>query len=155
MRTVLACIDLSEISEAVLACARMLAPPAGHLVILHVAAPDPEFIGYEVGPQSVRDGVASELRAEHRRVQALAATLAGSELTVTPLTVQGVAVDRILEHAERLHASLIVVGNRRRSAVAEWLTGSAVHSLLRAATVPLVVVPAVAIGETGSPTSSA
>lgn len=142
MRTVLACIDLSETTGAVLACARELAEPGGQLVLLHVAAPEPEFVGYDVGPQSVRDGVALELRAEHRRVQALAEGLATSGLTLTPLTVQGPVVERILEHAARLQARWIVVGSKGRSVVRELMGGSTVHALLHAATSPVVVVPA-------------
>jgi nucleotide-binding universal stress UspA family protein len=141
MQTVLACIDLSANSAAVVACARKLTHPSGELVLLHVAAPDPDFVGYDVGPPTVRDQVAKELRAEHRSVQALAATLSLGPLRVTPLTVQGVVVQRVLEHAERLGAELIVVGSRGRSALAELISGSTVHGLLRAATVPVVVVP--------------
>jgi nucleotide-binding universal stress UspA family protein len=142
MQTILACIDLSADSEAVLACARSLAQPGGRLVLLHVAAPDPDFVGYDIGPQSVRDQVAKELRTEHRSVQALADTLEDSGLSVTALTVQGVVVERILEHATRLPADLIVLASKGRSAVAELFAGSTVHGVLRAASVPVVVVPA-------------
>ncbi len=34
--------------------------------LLHVAAPEPEFIGFGVGPQYIRDSRATELRKEHR-----------------------------------------------------------------------------------------
>jgi nucleotide-binding universal stress UspA family protein len=142
MRTVLACVDLSATSDAVLTCARWLAQPTGHIVLLHVAAPDPDFVGYGIGPQTVRNEVAHELRAEHRHVQALAATVEDNGLSVTPLTVQGVVVERILEHAVRLNADLIVVASKGRSALAELIAGSTVHGLLRAATLPVVVVPA-------------
>jgi nucleotide-binding universal stress UspA family protein len=141
MRTVLACVDLSVSSEVVLGCACELARPAGQLVLLHVAAPDPEFVGYDIGPQSVRDEVASGLRTEHRQLQALAASIADRGLAVMPLMVQGVVVERILEHAARLQADFIVVAAKGRSVVAELIAGSTVHALLRAATVPVVVVP--------------
>lgn len=49
MRRVLACIDLSLSSHAVIAGARDLATPDGKLFILHVAAPDPDFVGFEAG----------------------------------------------------------------------------------------------------------
>jgi nucleotide-binding universal stress UspA family protein len=145
MQTVLACIDLSASSEAVLTCAYKLTSPGGELVVLHVAAPDPDFVGYDIGPPSVRDQVAKELRAEHSSVQALAAQLAGRPVSVTPLTVQGEIVPRILEHAGRLEANLIVIASKGRSAVAELFAGGIVHGLLRAATVPVVVVPAAMI----------
>jgi nucleotide-binding universal stress UspA family protein len=142
MQTVLACIDLSAGSEAVLACAYKLTQPGGELIVLHVAAPDPDFVGYDIGPPTVRDQVAKELRAEHANVQALAARLAGGAVTVTPLTVQGEIVVRILEHAARLEADAIVIASKGRSAMAELFAGGVVHGVLRAATVPVVVVPA-------------
>jgi hypothetical protein len=78
MRRVLACVDLTESSDRVLACARALTEPEGELVILHVAAPEPDFVGYCVGPQSVREAGALELRNEHRQVQQLAAACAAT-----------------------------------------------------------------------------
>jgi nucleotide-binding universal stress UspA family protein len=141
VRKVLACVDLSGGSQAVLACARSLALPDGELVLLHVAAPEPDFVGYDVGPQSTRDAIAHRLRDEHRRVQELSASLAAAGLTVTPLTVQGSVAERILDHAARLNADLIVIGSKRRSAVADLIVGSALRRVLHEATLPVVVVP--------------
>jgi nucleotide-binding universal stress UspA family protein len=141
MHTILACLDLSATSESVLECALSLLRPDGQLVMLHVCAPEPEFVGYGIGPQSVRDAVAGELRAEHRQLQALATPLASRGLAVTPLTIQGTVVECIVEHATRLDAAFVVVASKGRSAVAEWFAGSVVHELLRRVAVPVVVVP--------------
>ena len=63
MKNVLAAIDFSEITAAVVECARSLtAQDAAHLHLVHVAPPDPDFIGYEPGPQYVRDHVADYLQ---------------------------------------------------------------------------------------------
>ncbi len=129
-----------------LTCASNLAQPGGELWLLHVAAPDPDFIGYEVGPQSVRDAVASKLRGKHKRMQELAAPLQTAGLGVTPLTVQGVVVERILEHAARVGAELIVLASSSHGAVHELIAGSVVRGVLHDATVPVVVVPAHAPG---------
>jgi nucleotide-binding universal stress UspA family protein len=119
----------------------VLAAPDGELVLLHVAAPEPDFIGYEVGPPSVRDAVAGTLRQAHRRVQELAAQSASAGLRVTPLTVQGMTGDRILDHARRLQADMIAIASHGHGAVHELLAGSLLHELLRGAAVPVVVVP--------------
>ena len=141
MRNILACVDLSASSAAVIACACGLAAPDGKLVILHVAADDPEFVGYDAGPSTVRDNVARDLRREHSAVQRLAEGVRERGLEVVPLTVQGVATERILEHAERLHADFIVVASRGHGLVHDLLVGSVVRGLLRTTNVPLVVVP--------------
>jgi nucleotide-binding universal stress UspA family protein len=141
MRRVLACVDLSPSSDAVVRCACSLAAPDGSVVILHVAPPDPEFVGYEVGPRSVRDAVANHLRQEHRDAQRLAAAYAETGVEVMPLTVQGGVVERILEHADRLPAQLIVVASRGHGVVHDLLVGSVVRGLLKGSRVPVVVVP--------------
>jgi nucleotide-binding universal stress UspA family protein len=141
MRRVLACVDLTESSERVLGCARSLCEPEGQLVVLHVAAPEPDFVGYGVGPQSVREAVALELRNEHRQVQELAAALQAPGLSVTPLTVQGTAVERILDHAERLDVGFIVLANKGHSSVHDWIVGSVARGVVKGANRPVVLVP--------------
>jgi nucleotide-binding universal stress UspA family protein len=141
MRRVLACIDLSEPSEAVLDCASGLAAPDGRLVILHVAAPEPDFVGYGVGPSSVRDSVASDLRREHRDVQELAHARAATGISVTPLVVQGAIVEKILDHATRLNSDFIVLASKGHSAMHDLVAGSVVRGVLQGAKVPVVVVP--------------
>jgi hypothetical protein len=37
--------------------------------LMHIAAPDPDFVGYDVGPQYIRDCRATELRKEHKLLQ--------------------------------------------------------------------------------------
>ena len=37
--------------------------------IIHIASPDPYFVGYDVGPQYIRDGRSLELRKEHKILQ--------------------------------------------------------------------------------------
>ncbi len=140
-RRILACVDLSESSSAVAACARRLAAPNGRLVILHVAMGEPDFVGYRAGPGSVRDNIAKDLRREHLAVQRLADEVRLKGLDVTPLTVQGGAADRILEHAERLHVDFLVVASRGRGALHDLLLGSVGRELLQRTTVPVVVVP--------------
>jgi nucleotide-binding universal stress UspA family protein len=141
VRRLIACIDEAEPSAAVLRCACSLAEPEGEVVVLHVAPSDPDFLGYDVGPPTVRDGVAKSLRDARRGVQELASKAARPGVSVTALTVQGPVVDRILEHAERLASQLIVVGTKRHGALHELVLGSVVHNLLGRSPIPVVVVP--------------
>ena len=147
MRRVLACVDLTESSQRVLGCARGLCEPAGQLIILHVAAPEPDFVGYGVGPESVRHSVALELRSEHRQVQQLAATSRASGLLVTPLTVQGMAAEKILDHAERLEVDFIVLATKSHSMLHDWVVGSVARAVVKGACRPVVLVPSPATSE--------
>lgn len=40
-----------------------------------MAAPNPDFVGLEVGPQYIRDNVAEELKEDHREIQEFAESL--------------------------------------------------------------------------------
>jgi nucleotide-binding universal stress UspA family protein len=141
MRRILACVDLSETSEKVVDCAVSLTAAGDELVILHVAAPEPDFVGYDPDPKSMRDQVAKTLRDEHQAVQRIAERIRSTGLTVMPLTVQGATVARIAEHAERLGAALVVVASHGRGLLHELVVGSVVTGLLRTVTIPVVVVP--------------
>lgn len=76
MSCVLAALDLSEVTAAVTDQAVRLAKALGcPLCLVHVSTPEPDFIGYEAGPQVVRDQVARQLKAENKEVLALAEKL--------------------------------------------------------------------------------
>jgi nucleotide-binding universal stress UspA family protein len=141
MRCILACIDLSASSDLVIDCALGLCGPEGQLVLLHVADPEPDFVGYGTGPQSVRQAVALELRKEHREVQRRAKLLAARGLSVTPLTVQGAVVEKILDQAERLGVDFIVLASKRHSSVYDLIVGSVLRGVVKGATAPVVLVP--------------
>ena len=104
--------------------------------------PEPDFVGYEAGPQTVRDQVASELRDECRRAQQLAEKLRRSGLDVTALCPQGATVKTILREAEKLDVDLIVMGSHGHGAVYRTLLGSVSKGVLHKATCPVVIVPA-------------
>jgi nucleotide-binding universal stress UspA family protein len=146
MKTILVPIDFSAVTGAVVEQAAALAAAFGSaLWLLHVAAPEPEFVGYEPGPQGVRDTVAHELRDTHRRVQEQADALRGRGIDATALQVQGATVETILAEAARLHADLIVVGSHGHGALHRALLGSVSEGVLHRATCPLLILPSRAV----------
>ncbi len=116
------------------------------LWLLHVAAPEPAFVGYEPGPQSVRDQRATELRDEHATLQRRAAELRERGLDAAALLIQGHPVEKILEEANRLGVGMIVMGSHGRSAIARLVLGSVSEGVLRRATCPVLIVPALRQG---------
>jgi hypothetical protein len=63
MKNILVPIDFSEVQERVLAFVDGFAKPLGSKVwLVHVAAPDPDFVGFKVGPEYVREHRADILR---------------------------------------------------------------------------------------------
>lgn len=143
MSGVLAAIDFSAVSDAVVDLAARLAGGFGGGVrLLHVAAPDPDFAGYEAGPDTVRQQRARTLRSEHRDLQERAEVLRGRGLEATARLIDGPAAETILDEAREHDVGLIVLGSHGRTGLRRLLVGSVSETVLRHAPCPVVVVPA-------------
>jgi len=141
-KNVVAAVDFSQVSVAVLEHAAALATALSAKVwLLHVAAPEPEFVGYAVGPDSVRDQRAAELRSEHRELQHRTEALRERGLEAQALLVQGPTVEKILSEAASLEADLIVMGSHGRGAIGRALLGSVSEGVLHAARCPVTILP--------------
>lgn len=139
---ILVAVDLSPASENVVEAAGRVARLTGAKVyILHTAEPEPEFVGYDAGPEVVRTQVAHEYRREHRDVQALADRLRADGLDATALLIQGPTVETALREADNLDAELIVVGTHGHGAVYDVLIGSYSAGIIRKSKRPVLVVP--------------
>lgn len=143
MQNILVPIDFSEISKEVLRLAAEHAKAfSAELTLVHVAAPDPDFVGYEVGPKHVREYRADELRGEHRELQAEADALREQGIAAKALLVQGPTVEMLLKEAKKLGADAIILGSHGHGAVHRLLLGSVGEGVLRGAECPVLVVPA-------------
>ena len=70
MKNILVTVDFNKNEELLIDKALELAKSFdSKLWLMHIAAPDPDFVGYEVGPQYIRDSRAAEIRKEHRLLQ--------------------------------------------------------------------------------------
>jgi nucleotide-binding universal stress UspA family protein len=145
MQRILAAIDFSGATDAVMEQAAQLALAFRvPITLLHVVEPEPDFVGFEPGPEVVRQAVARDFVAERKRLHqlrdALELRLGGVECAA--LQVQGPSASKILEEAERLRAGMIVLGSHGHGALYHLLVGSVAESVLRKSSVPVVVVPA-------------
>lgn len=77
--------------------------------------------------------------AENVARQVVEATLGDAE-SVEPMGLVGEPVEKILGEADRLDASYIVIGGRKRTAVGKAIFGSITQSLLLSADRPVVTV---------------
>lgn len=141
---ILACIDLTEVDAAVLDAAAELATAlSAGVMILHVTQPDPDFVGFEAGPQSVRDQWADKYRQQHRKLQQHVEQLTGLGLQADALVVQGAAAEAITEHAESLDARLIILGSRGHGKVHDLLLGSVPATVTRQSRRRILLIPPV------------
>ena len=139
---VLAALDLARTTPDVLREARIWARRlSAELILIHVADPDPDFIGYGAGPESVRLAVAHKFTRAHQRLEALSVELRKEGLDATALLLQGATAETILREAERLSADVVLMGTRARSAVRELFVGSVSKEVLRQSTRPVLLIP--------------
>jgi nucleotide-binding universal stress UspA family protein len=142
MKNILVPLDLSPSGDRVVHTAAELAGPLGaKLWLVHVAAPDPDFVGFKAGPHYVREQRADVLRKEHVELQAMADRLRLKGITAEALLVQGPTTETLLDEAERLKADLIVMGSHGRGALYKAFVGSTSEQVLAGSKVPVLVVP--------------
>ena len=139
---ILACLDLARSSPAVLREARLWARRlSAELYLLHVAEPDPDFIGGGAGPESLRLAVAHKNKLAQQRLEAAAVELRKDNLDATAVLVQGAVADMILQEANRLHADVILMGTYARGVANSPFIGSASKQVLFKAARPVLLIP--------------
>lgn len=141
-KNILALVDFSALTDQV-------AERAGELAqlynakcwYLHVASPDPDFVGYEAGPQYIRDDRAETLHEEHQKLSEFKKQLSGKGINCDYLLVQGQINSTIMSEIKKLNIDLVVLGSHGRSRLYDLLVGSVCEYMLRHAEIPLVIIP--------------
>lgn len=143
MDNILVAVDFSDATaEVVVQAAKQARAFGAKLWLVHVAPPAPDFVGYEPGPQVVRDQLADELRTEHRQLQELAKFLENEGVEITPLLLHGATVQTIANEARKLAAELIVIGSHGHGNLYRALLGSVSQGIVREAPCPVLIVSA-------------
>lgn len=138
----LAALDLSTTTPAVLREARSWARRlSAQLYLVHVAAPDPDFIGYKAGPDTVRDAMARTFHREHQQIEAAAVEMRKEGIDTTALLLQGPTAESILKEAGKLSVDAILMGTRGRGAIHDLIVGSVSKQVLHKSTRPVLLVP--------------
>lgn len=141
-KNILALLDFSEITDRLVKRAGELASfYEAKCWLIHVAGPDPEFVGYDVGPQYIRDHRAGVLFEEHRKLQNYKQQLVNEGINCETLLIQGQINPTITAEIKKLDIDMIVVGSHGRSKLYDLFVGSVCEYMLRHATVPIVVIP--------------
>ncbi len=109
--------------------------------LIHIAAPDPDFVGYEVGPQNIRDSRASELRKEHKQLQTYTDTLKKKGVRAEGLLVQGATIEMILEEAKKLNVDIIIAGHHEHNFFYKAFVGSVSGKIVKKSKIPVLIIP--------------
>lgn len=154
---ILVAIDLKPGTDRLLAEAERYARAFDATInIIHVADPDPDFVGYIKGAQETKTGVhdaadydqtlrddrAKEFRLEQQQAHSLAEQMRASGIRVDQaLTVQGPALDTILEQARNLGVDLLILGSHHHGALYRLWYGDIAVAAAEKAPCALLVVP--------------
>lgn len=142
MKNILATIDFSHNEKLVMDMAVNLARAfGGKIWLLHVVPPEPEFIGFGVGPQYVRDSRAAELRKERRLMNEYAGQMQAEGVDTQGLVIEGATVDMILDKAEKLDIDLIITGHHEHNFVYKAFFGSVAKGVVKKTKIPVLLVP--------------
>jgi nucleotide-binding universal stress UspA family protein len=109
--------------------------------LIHIAAPEPDFIGFDVGPQYIRDSRAEELRKEHRLIQQYADELQEKGVDAEGLLIQGPTIDMVIKEAEKLKIDLIIVGHHEHNFLYKTFVGSVSDEIVDKSKIPVLIVP--------------
>ena len=141
MKNILVSLDFSEDTSTVVSKAIEQAQAFGAKVwLLHAAAPDPDFVGYEVGPQYIRDFRAKELREEHKELQELTEGIKAKGIDAEGLLIQGATVETIMSEAEKLQIDLIVCGHHEHGFFHKLFFESVSAGIIQQSAIPVMLV---------------
>ena len=142
MNNILVAIEIDEFDERLITKAYQFAKAFGSkLWLIHISAPEPDFVGYDVGPQYIRDSRADELRNEHKVLQKYAADLNEKGIDAEGLLIQGATIDMIIEESQKLQVDLIITGHHDHGFLYKALIGSVSSKILKASKIPMLIVP--------------
>jgi nucleotide-binding universal stress UspA family protein len=136
-------VDFSETTEKFMKTVEDVALALSARVwLLHIAEPEPDFVGFKIGPKYIRDFRSGMFHSEHRHLQAFAERLRKIGLETTAILVQGATVEYILKEASRLDVDMIILGFHGPGAIHRLMAGSVSEAVLRKSECPVFVVPA-------------
>lgn len=142
MKTILAPIDFSGVSDAVVNEAATLARALnGRVVLLTVI--QPPIITSEYAPmmENLAEITAAGEKAAAKKLADIEQRLQKDMVPAETIQVNGAPVAHIVEQAAKLAADYIVMGSHGHTAVYDLLVGSTTHGVLMRAKCPLVIVP--------------
>ena len=142
IKNILALLDFSDITNQVVERTGELGKfYQAKCWLIHVATPDPEFVGYDVGPKYIRDHRADVLKDEHRTMQGYKKQLSDNGVDCEALLIMGQVNPTIIAEIQKLEVDLVVLGSHGHSRLYEFLVGSVCEYMLRHAKVPMLVIP--------------
>lgn len=142
MKNILVTIDFDKNLDLLVDKAFELAEPFDSKIwLMHIAAPNPYFVGYEVGPKYIRDFRAEELRNEHRILEKHVNELQEKGISAEWIFVQGATIEMIINESKKLDIDLIIAGHNEHGFLYKAFVGSVSSQIIKLSKIPVLIVP--------------
>jgi nucleotide-binding universal stress UspA family protein len=142
MKTILAPIDFSGATEAVVEEAANLARSMdGKVVLLTVLQPPAITNEYSALVDNLAEIMAAGEKNAARRLAEIESRLKAAQVPVETVQLNGPPIRLIVEQAKELGACYIVMGSHGHTALYDLLVGSTTHGVLMRAKCPVVITP--------------
>jgi len=142
MKNILVTLDFERNEHLLIDKAFQFAKPFDSKIwLMHIAAPEPDFVGYNDNPQFMRDSRASELTKEHKLLQEYSNNLKKKGASAEGLLIQGPTIEMIMEKAKKLNIDLIIAGHHERSFLYRAFIGSVSRKIVKKSKIPVLIVP--------------
>jgi nucleotide-binding universal stress UspA family protein len=143
MKTILAPVDFSPISESVVRETATLAKALDARVVLLTVVQPPVLLSDYTGMMDLAQVTAAGEKNAARQLDRLEDKLKNQFIETESIQVSGSAIAHIIEQAEKNEADYIVMGSHGRTALYDLLVGSTTHGVLMRSKCPVIIVPAV------------
>ena len=142
MKNILVTLELDESSQKIVDYAGDLAKKLdAKLWLVHITAPEPDFVGYKVGPQYVRDARADEIKGELAELRKHTYNLKEKGIDAEGFLLQGATVDMVAEESEKLNVDLLIAGRHDKDFFYRLFAGSVSEEILRRVRIPVLLLP--------------
>lgn len=153
MKKILIPVDFSDVTDLVVENARLIAKSLdAELKIIHVVSSfqkmgeqvagsaDGIFIP-PINFESVRDGVATELKNEHKKMFEIKQKLTNEKLKVKTSLLEGTVSAIVLSQLEEYRPDMVIMGSHGHGYMMKALLGSITMFVLKHAKCPVMIVP--------------
>jgi nucleotide-binding universal stress UspA family protein len=143
MKTILAPVDFSSVSDAVVSSASRLARAfEGRLVLLSIVQPPVMMSEFAPLMENIAEFVATCEKNARRRLGQIEEKLSTDFGSCESVVKVGSPVQQILDAGQEMGADYIVMGSHGHTALYDLIVGSTTHGVLLRANCPVLIVPA-------------
>ncbi len=143
MKTIVALVDLSDLTFKILKQAHTLAKAFNSQVIIcHVAGQEPVVVDVGIAsPVIMQNPSREKLEKHHAQLLEARDSLVKFGVSASVEQLECASVDKVLEETRKWQADLIILGSHHHSTLYNLMVGSVTDNVLKRAHCPVLVVP--------------